>query len=279
MVKLTGSSYVKIALVLALGAVLIAFSTCSGPWFSMGRPTNIGNASVNASDVENLAVKWAAGSVTIEVVDNASDTIELVETSQGGFSRAQQMRWSVSGGTLDINYGSWFSCASLSKKDLEVRIPKKYADSLGKVRLDGASGDYRVQGIGCESLDLKLASGRADAQEVSAKALSVDLASGQLSATGRFAESVDVQTASGTASVTCKEVAPRAIDADLASGRVTVAIPENDGFTAKVDKSSGSFSSAFPTTQQGNGYVYGNGGASINVRIASGEFVLDKTSR
>lgn len=234
----------------------------------------MGSANVDAASVKNLTVKWAAGAVDVHVVDGG-DSIELIETASRGLTKAQEMRWALSGDTMTVDYGSWFSCFMLGRKDLEVRIPESYAQKLGTVRIDGASGDYGVSDLGCETLDLRLASGNVDAHDLTASELRIDVASGDLDVKGRFDDSVSVRTASGETWVVCEEVCPRAVDADLASGEVSVAVPRNSGFTAKVTKASGQFSSAFPLSQNGNGYVAGDGSADINVRLASGAFRID----
>ena len=173
MTRLTRSSYVKIALIVALALLLFAVAGagsmrgCSQGIY-LGGGTEMGNASVDAKSVRNLSVSWAAGSVDISVVDDgAGDVVELVETAPTGLTKAQQMRWSVSDGTLKVDYGSWWSCFALEQKRLEVRIPERYAQSLG------ASGYYRVAGIGCDTLRLKLASGEIDADGLAAAALDV----------------------------------------------------------------------------------------------------------
>lgn len=243
MTRLTRSSYVKIALIVALALLLFAVAGagsmrgCSQGIY-LGGGTEMGNASVDAKSVRNLSVSWAAGSVDISVVDDgAGDVIELVETAPTGLTKAQQMRWSVSGGTLKVDYGSWWSCFALGQKRLEVRIPERYAQSLGAVTVDGASGYYRVAGIGCDTLRLKLASGEIDADGLAAAAL----------------------------------------DVDVASGQVSVALPADTGFTAKVGKASGSFSSAFETVQQGGSYVHGDGSTAVHVNLASGDFRVEKS--
>ena len=243
MTRLTRSSYVKIALIVLLALMLFAVAGvgsmrgCSqGIYFGGG--TEMGNASVDANSVRNLSVSWAAGSVDISVVDDgAGDVIELVETAPTGLTKAQQMRWSVSGGTLKVDYGSWWSCFALGQKRLEVRIPERYAQSLGAVTVDGASGYYRVAGIGCDTLRFKLASGEIDADGLAAASL----------------------------------------DVDVASGQVSVALPADTGFTAKVSKASGSFSSAFETVQQGGSYVHGDGSTAVHVNLASGDFRVEKS--
>ena len=277
MTRLTRSSYVKIALIVALALLLFAVAGagsmrgCSQGIY-LGGGTEMGNASVDAKSVRNLSVSWAAGSVDISVVDDgAGDVIELVETAPTGLTKAQQMRWSVSDGTLKVDYGSWWSCFALEQKRLEVRIPERYAQSLG------ASGYYRVAGIGCDTLRLKLASGEIDADGLAAAALDVDVASGQVRAEGTFSERVSAKTASGQLDVVCQGVAPRQVDSDLASGQVSVALPADTGFTAKVSKASGSFSSAFETVQQGGSYVHGDGSTAVHVNLASGDFRVEKS--
>ena len=238
----------------------------------------MGNASVDAKSVRNLSVSWAAGSVDITVVDDgAGDVIELVETAPTGLTKAQQMRWSVSGGTLKVDYGSWWSCFALGQKRLEVRIPERYAQSLGAVTVDGASGYYRVAGIGCDTLRLKLASGEIDADGLAAAALDGGRGRGPVHGGGPGAPRGGPQPATGQLDVVCQGAAPKQVSADLASGQVSVALPADTGFTAKVSKASGSFSSAFETVQQGGSYVHGDGSTAMHVNLASGDFRVEKS--
>lgn len=278
MAKLTGASYAKIALIIAFGALAIAalgFGGCAAGCRSLGGETNMGSASVDASSVKNLSISWAAGEVNVFVVDGG-DAIELSETGPRGLTKAQQMRWGVSGDTLSIDYGSWFSCFMLGRKDLEVRIPRSYADDLGLVRMDAASGTYRLDGFGCAELKVDLASGQLDATDVTAKELSLDVASGQASVAGSFADRVTLRTASGQTRVACAGACPRELAADVASGSVAVVLPEGSGFAAHVDKASGSFLCAFPTTQDGGRFVCGDGAGKIDVKLASGEFKIEQ---
>ena len=214
MTKLTGASYVKIALIIVFGALIlgaIGFGGCSSWRLSSAfgeRRAFSNSASVDAADVKNLSIKWGAGEVKVGVTDGG-DAIELIETSTGGATKAQQMRWSVSGDTLNVDYGQWFSCSALmGRKSLEVRIPKSYAQQLGTVDIDGASGDYDVSGLGCESLKLQLASGDLTGLDLRADELRVDVASGHLNVEGRFPDRVNVRTASGETRVVCEEVRP-----------------------------------------------------------------------
>lgn len=280
MAKLTRASYVKIVLIILLGALVlgaIGFGGCSSWRYGIIGGSEMGSANVEAASVKNLTVKWASGAVDVHVVDGG-DSIELIETAPRGLTKTQEMRWTLNGDTLTVDSGSWFSCFMLGRKDLEVRIPESYAQKLGSVRIDGASGDYGVSDLGCEELDLKLASGDVDAHGLTANKVRIDVASGNLDVRGRFADSVNVRTASGETWIVCEEVCPRTVDADLASGVVSVAVPQDSGFTAKVTKASGQFSSAFPLAQSGNEYVAGDGSARFDIRLASGAFRIDSSS-
>ncbi|WP_302395692.1 DUF4097 family beta strand repeat-containing protein [Eggerthella sinensis] len=227
---------------------------------------------VQAAGITELEIKWASGAVDVVVVDDGTcDAIELTETASRPLFEGQQMRWRVVGGTLEIDYGSWLECMMVWRKDLEVRIPRAYASAFERVTIDGASGSYRVRGVGCGTLRLKLASGKIDVQQVAAHALSVDVASGQVSASGRFEDSVAVHAASGKAWIACDGLCPRTIDTTIASGGVHVALPATAGFTARITKASGRFSSGFPLEQSGGAYRHGDGTA----RMASGSFALD----
>lgn len=282
MARLTTASYVKIGLIILLALTLLGVAGVGGctSWdFRMGAGKQMGNARVDAASVKNLSIDWAAGSVKVLVDEGTSSEIEITETSTGGLTKVQQMRWDVSGDTLKIDYGSWFSCFSLARKDLEVRIPQSLAKSMGTLEVDGASGRYEIADLACSSIKFRLASGEAFLRDVSSADLALDVASGQLNAEGTFTDSVDIKLASGHASVVCADVAPKKIDTDVASGDALVSLPKNSGFTARIDKASGTFQSDFATTQQGDGvYVYEDGATDIRVKMASGQFNLRETS-
>lgn len=281
MTKLTGASYAKIALIIVFGALIlgaIGFGGCSTVWNrGIVGASNMGSANVDAASVKNLNIAWGAGGVDVNVVGEG-DSIELIETSTGGMTKAQEMRWNLNGDTLTIDYGQWFSCFMLGRKNLEVRIPQKYAQQFDAVDIDGASGHYNLSDFGCDALNLKLASGEVDARNLTANNLRVDVASGQLDINGRFADRLNVRTASGDTRIVCDDVCPRTIDADIASGLVSVAVPKDSGFAVSIDKASGSFNSTFPLTQNGSTYTTGDGSANVSAHLASGEFRMDASN-
>ena len=148
------------------------------------------DVSVEAAGITGLTIRWAAGSVDVVVIDDVgAHAIELTETAPRPLGETQRMRWRVVGSTLEVEFGSWFECFLLGRKDLEVRIPRAFASAFERVNVEGSSGLYQVRDIGCGTMKLKLASGRIDVDRVAARGLSIDVASGYVSAVGRFDES------------------------------------------------------------------------------------------
>lgn len=285
MTRLTGKSYAKIALALAIGVALVCAALFGShgvlsvrPSYNWGSAAQTGDASIDASAVRNLSIDWAAGQVDVIVVDDAQTNgkIELAETLTAGASRAQEMRWLLDGDTLRVDYGSGWSCASVGHKDLQVRIPRSAAESLGIVEVDGASGQYNLKGFSCKRLEVDLASGQVEGESLVARNLSVEVASGQARIAGSFADRVEVEVASGGVEVACEGSCPLAVDGSLASGHAYITVPEGSGFAAHVERVSGTFRSDFDMVQQGDSYISGDGAMSVNVDLVSGDFAILK---
>lgn len=280
MARLKTQSYVKIILITLLGILILStalFGNCSGGLAVLRNApfTQTGSAEIDASQVENIEISWAAGSV--DVTTHAGDDILLVESSTGNMSKAQMMRWDVSGKTLHVDYGTWLSCSMVGVKRLEVFIPQKLAAGMGELAVDGASGSYAIEGITCEKLQINLASGSAKTKGVQVNDSALfDIASGKVEFSGVIAGKLVTNAVSGTIDVACNKVAPKVVEVDLVSGTTRLSIPENDGFTAEIDKVSGRFESDFETQQQGDTYVHKDGSTSIRASMVSGKFILNK---
>lgn len=269
MARLTSSSWAKVAAIVALILLIFLFAAYGGSRgiASLG-PVQTGNASVNASDVQDIDIDWAAGSVNIETYDGS--TIELTETSRN-LTKAQEMKWSVSGGMLKIDYGKGIGCVSAWDKELTVKIPKALADDLGSLDIDGASGSYTVNDLTLDKIKIDLASGNFTGKNVVVDDLDVNAASGTVIFNGEIASKVKLDVASGKFDIMLHKVCPKTIKASLASGNITIGLPENDGFTATVDAVSGDFSSEFETTRNGKAYLYKQGSpTTIDADMISG---------
>lgn len=280
MARLTSQSYVKITLIVLLALVIIglaglgSFSTMRFT-FGSSSLSQIGGAEVSASDVDNIEIDWAAGSVDVAVHDG--DGILLTEYATHDLNKVQQMRWGIEGKTLKIDYGAGWACTSITTKRLEILVPKDLAQKLGVLDIDGASGTYTVNDVSCDSFKVFLASGRLEASGIKVGDLRLDAASGATFVEGHVTGDIRIDVASGESTVICKGEAPQSINASMASGTVAVSLPENDGFTAQIDKASGHFESEFEAQQSGDLYTHKDGGISIKADMASGRFILKKT--
>lgn len=299
MAKLTTSSYVKIALVALLCLVLCGgIAGCSLGCTSAARHagtlfddmggastfSQIGDASVPASQVRSIEVYWLAGSVDVQVADDDEDEAAVVATekARGSMPDSMKMAWQLSGDTLQIGYSrgsiGLVGC-SMPAKHLTLSIPRSIAQSLESVSLSAASGTYDLEGIGCERLSIDLASGQAHGEGLTARALSLDVASGNVSLAGRFSEQMDINVASGDIKVESPDACPARTFIDLASGHVDLAIPADSSFVASVDRLSGSFICELPEASarahhSGSGCIHGSGDAVIDVSLASGQVTL-----
>ena len=282
MARLTRETTTKITLiVLGIGLLgLVSWNGCSMFGTRSATVTEQGNASIDAQEVHGLDIAWGSGDARIVVVDDAEKNghIELVETLIGVAPRGQQMRWGVSGGTLYVERTAGFSCnAFQGRRDLEVRIPKSAAEHFDAVRFSGTSGSFTAEGITCRTLDVEMASGEMNVLDVRAEELAVDVASGRMSVEGIFSQGVYLQTASGQTRIVCEGTCPQDLVAEVASGSVIVAVPEGSGFTTHIDKASGSFQNVFSSSQDAGDGVVGDGSASFDISIASGDVRIEES--
>lgn len=282
MTRLTTSSYVKILLVVLLCVVLCGgIVGCSrGCSMATQHANDIfwqtydsydlaqkGDGSVRARDVKDLQIDWAAGSVVIETrADETADdaAITFTETNGASLPESQRMRWELSGDVLQISFGprdyGFIGCSPLARKNLVVSIPESVANDLGCIGINGASGSYEIGQIGCELLDINLASGQVNADIVRTDTLALDVASGNVDIAGNIAQQLDVELASGMIALDCGEACPRIASINVASGNVDVALPDESAFTVDLEKMSGLFTCDFPQAQG----VYGPAGRSSN---------------
>ncbi|WP_165056520.1 MULTISPECIES: DUF4097 family beta strand repeat-containing protein [unclassified Adlercreutzia] len=298
MTKLTKESRNKIVAIVACGVLVIGgLGACMtswahrGPWGLWAAPAPAGETAANttevstryvdASEVRSLDIDWAAGSVIVRVADDGETDgqVKLVERQTGAIARSQQMQWSASNGLLSVRYGmprGFFGCMAVNGvRHLEVVIPRSAAGELATVKVNGASGSYDLSGLSCETLRLNVGSGGVKVADVRADVLDLGVASGQVDVAGVFAQSVRADVASGRVSVACEQAMPGSARVSVASGQVDLALPDEGGFTAVVEKVSGSFSCAFDARQDGNTYVYGDGKARLDFSVISGRVALN----
>lgn len=165
--------------------------------------------------------------------------------------------------------------------------------SFGEAELSTTSGDMDLSGTVEGKLGLYTTSGRISLGDLTADRLEAKTTSGDLTSDSLRVNTVSAKTVSGVIRL---EGSVNELDANTTSGDVMVMtdvpmtrmnigtvsgycsldMPDNGGFTAKFSKVSGKFKTDFPTTQDGDTYVYGDGSAQFQVKTTSGDFSLNK---
>lgn len=301
---LTKASWIKIAVVALLCLVLCTgilscsygctplLRGCVGiPGTSIGVLAdyeNVGNGSVDAGQVNDIELDWAAGRVVFEEYDVAydgGDSIEnrilLEESYSGSADDRYKMRWEVSNGVLKIAYcassGGFVGCTPLNwpDKTLTIGIPKGAGGFLRSVTIDGLSGDYGLDGLQCDTLNLSLASGKAHGTDGAFGDVHVEMASGIVSLGAKVQNKLHVETTSGEFSLDCVEAMPRETTLEMTSGNMVLAVPSDASFAAEVRKTSGSFNCDLPDVHRiDDAYVRGDGAAKVTVDMTSGNVTL-----
>lgn len=257
----------------------------------------VGSGQVRADQVKSLEINWIDGEVSVQVYDG--DTVRFTETSDKNLKKEDQLRFLNDRGTLKIQYKKSgrnffsFGGSSLNKK-LVVEVPKSLAESLGELSVDTVSGSTKISGVHAKKITLDSTSGdlivmqsravdcsadstsgtfEADDFEVENE-LEVDTTSGDLRVKGSVAN-LEFDTVSGSLNLDSR-ICPEKIVTDSTSGDVTIAIPENQGFTYKYDAVSGSIQCDFEVVQREGKGTYKDGNASFSFDTVSGDITIKK---
>lgn len=254
-----------------------------------------GGASIENTGISEIEVNWVDGAVTITPHDE--NTIQFSETSSNNLDEEDKLHYYVKEGCLKIQYkGSGknlFSWKSNDKK-LELKLPRKLAESLRELEVDTVSSEISITGITADEIKLDSTSGDTILSDIQAGELEVDTISGEITGTNVITQQkMDIGTTSGNASVagSFQEVefdsvsgelkldtvtCPRKVETSTTSGNVTLAIPEEDGFSYRMDSTSGNMNCEFPVTQKEDGGTYNGGGASFQFDSVSGDVTIKK---
>lgn len=228
---------------------------------------------VSADEIKNIRIDWAAGSISI--VPGDVDNILFSETQD--LREEDRMVFSKQGDTLIIRFTNtrvFFGISFDAPKDLLITVPQDWI--CQELEIDAASASVHVTGMTIETVDFDGASGSFRFDDCHVGTLDVDTASGDIHYSGTLQE-LDCDAASASCTLVLAN-APRRIDADMASGDLKLTLPEDCGFTVKLDALSGDFTSDFLTSTQNGKYIYGDGRCRINISAMSGDVIIYKGS-
>ena len=232
---------------------------------------------MDAASVRNMEIEWAAGSIRIQPLD----ITEIRITEEGANQDADPMVWNVRNGQLNIQYSKntdhSFGMGLLlgeHSKNLLIQVPRDWqCDSL---EIDAASASLEVNELTIREMEFDGASGTCVFHNCTVEALELDTASGDIRFTGTLTQ-LDCDSASANILLELDNT-PKRLDLDTASGDLCVVLPEDAGFTVKLDTMSGDFESDFDTTLRNDSYVAGSGRCRIDVDAMSGDVTIRKAA-
>ena len=267
-----------------------------GTAFEKGELHEVYSNSMDAYKFNSVSISWHAGNVQVRPSDDGQ-----MHLTQRSYYKVRALDCDVVGDCLKIeesnDYGFFFFGFGSRSSDLELDLPsKQYSDFT----LQMTSGNTEIDRITASAMSLKMTSGKLKADTVQAEKIQADITSGQMDVDHAKASSLWVEVTSGNADFNgsfsgiegettsgsvnvVADVVPDSLNANLTSGKVSVTIPDNDGFTLDYKKTSGDMKSDFDLMKsindEGGRYTYKDGGTSrrnYSARLTSGTFELHK---
>lgn len=289
----------KVMCVLLLMVTGMLFGACNGSFgmssflYDDADKYTMGNAALEADDVEALDIAWVTGEVTIKY--HSEDTVVISETANKDLNEDTTMYYWVDGDTLRVKFvksGKW-DFTGLSK-ELTVWLPESM--ELEELMVDSVSADVFVDGIAAEKAVVDTVSGDVELRDVNiSRSAKIDTTSGKLTAalSGEL-EELKANTVSGAIDVTLEEAAklkadttsgeirlsmqkaPDSLSVDTVSGDVVLCLPEDSDFTIEMDTVSGSVKSELAMKTEKDNYIFGDGTKKFEVDTTSGSVRVEK---
>lgn len=252
-----------------------------------------GGGSVKADEISQIDIDWVAGKVDIILAD--TDTITFEETAPYELPDDYLMRYSINNGKLEIDYTRQTNMRlvrNIPPKHLTLTLPRElvldsvnidtvscdmYIEKLDAADIDieGVSNAIIIDKLIATDVDISMISGRVDLKDAKARSMNLSNVSGKIELKNSDVHDLSASTVSGSVYV---EPGANVNDVDLdgVSGRLTIAIPELDGFEANYSKVSGELHTDFEVTISKNRARYKDGGASFNFSTVSGGMYIEK---
>lgn len=226
----------------------------------------LGAAAAISGDIQEIEIDWVSGNIRL-VPANVS-SLEVSESSVEDDKYAMVCK--QDGQTLKIEYCKNTTFADLKNlkfsKDLTILVPMDWSGRA--VKVDAASAKLFVQDLTIQEVEIDTASGSSQFDNCTIDSLDVDTASGDVYFEGSL-NRLNCDSASAGVQAVLDNV-PYEIDMDTASGGLEVFLPEDAGFSVKMDTMSGKFDSTLTYATKNGRYVRGNGACQIDMSSMSG---------
>ncbi len=270
---------------------------------------------VSSESFDAIEIRWGRGDVNIVAGDHDGVLIFEDYEQPNSPATDELARYCIEDGKLVIQFCAPKKLLSGIKKNLTVSISNSLAEMLSDIAVVSTAGALLIDSVCSDNINIVTAGGSISMQSVSASGIDIDMASASLnfnyvsvsdklslvcasadismketdadilSLSGMSCdldvegnlEVVDIDATSVNAKLLLNGERISRMDGNFVSGNVTVYLSEEmDGFKAKIEGLSTSFSTDFETRKRGEEYIYGNGRAVFSFSGASGSLEIQK---
>ena len=232
--------------------------------------------SLDASNIHDMEIDWAAGTISIQPMDIHEIRIE----EYGPRQDKEPMVWNVRNDKLFIQYsekmshffGVGLTFGKEAYKDLIIQVPLDW--ECRSLEVDAAEASLEISGLTIREMEFDGASGTCLFDQCTVEKLNLDTASGDVRFTGSL-QQLDCDAASANILLELVNV-PESIDLDTASGDLDITLPGYAGFQVTLETLSGRFESDFDAVSRNGSYVWGDGKCRIDVDAMSGDVIVRK---
>ncbi|MCM3783803.1 DUF4097 domain-containing protein [Neobacillus mesonae] len=242
------------------------------------------------SSLTRITLDWLLDDVYIYPGDD--DHIRILQKANQRFSEQKLFHAEQRGEELFIIDGrkQTFNIGlNVNRSQLDIIVPKKEFESIhitsagGRVNfrnmnvnkcvIKNTSGKINVSGR-IHELHLKVAGAGVTGEVLDVGKLRISSTSSKTDLSGSFNDIESHFT--GSVLIISSLTAPERIHSVSTGASVRVTIPDNDGFSCRFKKLSGSFKSDFPVVSNGNDMIYLAAKRSYLAEVRGGQFILLK---
>ena len=230
---------------------------------------SVGAGSIPAEGISRVEIYWQAGSVTVAQGEGEAIAFTESETEKEKY----ELRYLVEGDQLTIRFAKDGIYRSLPSKDLTLTLP----GALGDLVVDTVSASEEIPALPIQGISLDTVSGKCTVAG-DPTVLEWESVSGELAFTGSAME-IQGDSVSGSAAFHLTET-PSRFTCDTVSGDVSLTIPGERSFEAKLNTTSGDLRCDLPTQTVGKNtlsYEANGDAAAFTVDTVSGDFTISQS--
>ena len=230
---------------------------------------SVGAGSIPAEGISRVEIYWQAGTVTVAQGEGEAIAFTESETEEEKY----ELRYLVEGDQLTIRFAKDGIYRSLPSKDLTLTLP----GALGDLVVDTVSASVEIPALPIQGISLDTVSGKCTVAG-DPTVLEWESVSGELTFTGSAME-IQGDSVSGSAAFHLTET-PSRFTCDTVSGDVSLTIPGERSFEAKLNTTSGDLRCDLPTQTVGKNTLFyeANGdAAAFTVDTVSGDFIIQQS--